>query len=117
MAFEDYKIPSMDDIKKLPKEVILPAAIISVDIKTWREIITDVLVLAKFDKPDEPQVVITYECQGYRRDDKYNFYQDPSEGSKLGRYMTKYKSFPKVGQEIKVQFDSKGMSVILIPEN
>ena len=31
----DYKIPTMDDLKELPKDVILPAVVIGVDIKTW----------------------------------------------------------------------------------
>jgi len=115
MAISDYKIPEVKDLKELPKDVILPAVIIGVDIKTWREILSPES-LAKFDENsiDQPQVIITYECQGYRRDDKFTYYEQPSTRSKLGRYMVKYDKFPEIGDEIKVQFDDEGRSNIVI---
>jgi len=115
MAFDDYKIPSVKDLKELPKDVILPAVVIGVDIKTWREILSPES-LDKFDEEsrDQAQVIVTYECQGYRRDDKFSYYEQPSTGSKLGRYMVKYDKFPQVADEIKVQFDDEGRSTIVI---
>jgi len=115
MAISDYKIPEVKDLKELPKDVILPAVIIGVDIKTWREILSPES-LAKFDENsvDQPQVIVTYESQGYRRDDKFTYYEQPSTGSKLGRYMVKYDKFPEIGDEIKVQFDDEGRSNIVI---
>ena len=115
MAIEDYKIPSVKDLKEIPRDVILPAVVLGVDIKTWREILPEES-LKKFDEDsrDQPQVVVTYECEGYRRDDKFSYYETPSTGSKLGRYMVKYDKFPQVADTIKVQFDDEGRSTIII---
>jgi len=112
---KEYKIPTMDDLKEIPKDCIQEGIVIDVDIKTWRELLNpEALEKFKEENRDQTQVVITYEVSEIKRDDKLGYYEKPATNSKLGRYMIKYNKFPQAGDKIKIQFDGEGYTNILL---
>ena len=109
---QSYTIPSKEDLKEVPKNKAIEAIVLSVEVKTWREIISPEKI-DKFDNPNEPQIIITFEADGIKRNEKYKFEEKPFTTSKLGRYIVRYDK-PTVGQKITVDFDGDGKSEILL---
>lgn len=105
------------DIVASPKDEILEAYIVKVERGLLSEFIPD-KVHAKFDNLEQDTLQIYFE---YKFNDKVlssvdriSFYEEPSEHSKLAKYIRKYETSPTVGQKIKVEFNTDGFSSIRI---
>ena len=110
-----YKLPTKDDLRELPKNKAIESIVLSVEIKTWRELITDPATLEKFKEEDRdtPQVVIKYESEGWSREEKFFYQENPTTTSKLGRYIVRYDT-PVAGQKIQVDWDAESKPTILL---
>ncbi len=110
-----YKLPTKNDLRVVPKNKTIESTVVSVEIKTWRELITDPKILDKFKEEDRdtPQVIVKYDSQGFIREEKFTFLETPTTTSKLGRYMVRYDT-PEVGQKIQVDWDGERKPSILI---
>ena len=58
-----YKLPTKNDLRVVPKNKTIESTVVSVEIKTWRELITDPKILDKFKEEDRdtPQVIVKYD--------------------------------------------------------
>lgn len=110
---EETKLPGKSDLREVPKNRTIESVVTKVEVKTWRELIEDPKVLEKFSDPDAKQIIVTYESEGFSRDEKFNFMEKPTTTSRLGRYIVRYDT-PKVGQTISVDWDSESKPTILI---
>ena len=109
----NVKLPTKADVKTLPKNQTLDAVIIDVEIKTWREIIADNTKLLKFENPDQQMIVVKYDVQGIILSETFPYNENPSDRSKLGRFLNRYEDI-QVGNKILVDFDAESKANILL---
>lgn len=110
---KETPLPSKKDLREVPKDVKEDGIVIDVSIKSWKDIITNPERLKKFKNPDDLQIIIKFEVKGFIREEKFNYDRNPTTTSRLGRYILRYDT-PEVGQKIRVDFDEKGNSKILV---
>ena len=108
-----YKIPTLKDLKEIPKDTVVDAVIVDVIIQTWKEKLdSETLKKFKQENHNQAQVFIKYDCTGIIREDSYTFYEEPPTNSKLGKFMLKYNGFPETNTKIRVDFDKDSKSRI-----
>lgn len=105
-------LPTKNDVREVPRNDVVDATVIDIQVKTWRDIISKDKI-DKFDNPEEEQIIVKYDAQGFVREEKFRNDTNPTTTSKTGRYLVRYDEF-KVGQTIKVDFDNEGKSSILL---
>jgi hypothetical protein len=118
---ESLKLPTVNDLRKEPKDTILEAVILTVELKTWREIIPadsqEKFVKNSTKKEesvlDEKQIVIKY---SYKFNDleyfgtiKLTYSENPSAKSNLGKFLIKYGELTP-GRQFKLRFDEESNS-------
>ena len=110
-----YTLPTKNDLRELPNNKAIESIVLSVEIKTWRELITDPKILDKFKEGDRdsPQVIVKYESEGWLREEKFFYQENPTTTSRLGRYIVRYDT-PVVGQKIQVDWDADSKPSILL---
>lgn len=114
------RLPKQKDLKKVPKDETVDAIIVDLQIKTWEEITKDETKRKNLQTPKGELLEITYDAQGFIRRETFPLNKILTTNSKYGKFCEKYnkdddENFePKVGMQIKVLFDSKGSSNILI---
>lgn len=108
----ENQLPTIKDVREVPKNDVVDAAVIDIKVKTWRDIISAEKI-DKFDNPDEEQIIVKYEAAGFIREEKFRNDKNPTTTSRTGRYLVRYSEF-KIGQIIKVDFDNDGKSSILL---
>ena len=111
----ERKIPTLEDLKKVPADEIVEAVIIDVKLHTWREKVKDI-ENTKFKEEDYDKEIVTikFDYNGFIRDETYYFSEEPTTTSQLGRFMVKYGEYPKIGAKVKVFFDEDSKSKIVV---
>jgi len=113
MAIEDYKLPTKADIKTVPTDKKVKGIIIDVEVKKWVDFIP-ADKLHKFDDPEEVNIFVRYEAEGFTREDTIRYFENPMNTWHLGKFINKYGDSPKPEMEIVVDFNSKGHSKIIV---
>jgi len=105
------------NIVQSPKDCILPAVITRVDKGLLQEFLGNNIDLTKWSNLDAPFLLIHFETKFEDRviggTDRIAFYEQPLSGTNLGKALEKYGSL-NIGTEIKVIFDGKGFSSIVL---
>lgn len=109
---ENLNLPTKENLRQVPKDEIVDATVINLEVKTWRDFIS-ADKLEKFDNPDEKLIFVKYDYNGFIREEKFAYHETPTTTSRLGRYLVKYDKF-EIGSQIKVQFDEEGKSNIVL---
>ena len=123
MTENNLDIPTQADLLKVPKDTTTDAVVIDLEVKTLLEVTKDETKKKNLKNPEQKMLKVRYESAGFRREDSF-FLQEPdkqlTDGSKYGRLMTKYNldndpTFkPFVGMKVKVLWDDKGHSEIML---
>jgi len=108
----ENKLPTKNDVREVPKNDVIEAIVIDIQVKTWKELISKDKI-DKFDNPEEEQIIVKYDAKGFIREEKFKNEANPTTTSKTGRYLVRYEEF-KIGQKVKVDFDNEGKSTILL---
>ena len=104
-----------DAVLKIPKDETKEAVILNVDKVKRKEIYNQEVIDKNKLNPEEEMLKITYEIKIEGKpiinSDNLVYYETPHPSSKLGKYLTKYKT-TKVGTVIKIYFNSDGFGHI-----
>ena len=117
----EYKLPTKDDLRKVPCNETVLSVVIDVQVTSWMEILGAEKLLEEQNKGNfknaEKQVVVIVktDSNGFFREEKLFFDKDiaPTDRSRYGRYVERY-GVPQVGQEVSIDFDKEGNSAILL---
>lgn len=109
----EYKLPTKDDVKRVPTDKKVKGIVIDVQVKKWSDFIP-ADKLHKFKEPDELNIFVKYESEGFTREDTIKYFEQPKSTWHLGKFIDKYGDSPKVGMEVVIDWDSKGHSSIVV---
>ncbi len=109
----ELNIPKKDDLKVIPKDEILEAIVLELEVKTWYELTKDETKKKNLKTPDGKVLKMLYEADGFKRYESFPFTEKPTTASRYGRFIVKYGDFA-VGQKVKAQFDDEGKSSIIL---
>jgi len=114
-------IPKTTDIKKYPKDEIINATVLIVEIKTWKEMLTEEQQKKFVDNSKEKDssildnlnIIVNYQ---YKFDDQVSFgnlrmayMEKPSKGSTVAKFLTKYGEL-EPGTEFRLNFNIDGVA-------
>ena len=115
-TLNDFKMNS-SQVKESPKDVKLDGVIIKIDKGILREFLPENIDLTNWEGLDNETLLIHFETKFEDRTiggtDRLTFYEEPLSNSKLGKFLQKYDEL-KVAQRIKINFNGKGYSSILL---
>lgn len=109
-------LPTKEDVQTTPKDTVLPAKITQTVIETWTERLKEnpETLNKMLSRPDgeefvnKKMVFLNWETEaGYKGNEIFGYYEEPSDLSKLGQALLKYGSLNE-GEEIKIHFNSEG---------
>ncbi len=107
-------MPTKKDLREVPMDCKEDGIIVNVETKTWREMLKpESLEKFKEENRDDLQIILTYDVKGFLRTEKFYYTKEPTNTSRLGRYLIKYEEI-KVGTKIRVDFDEEGKSNIIL---
>jgi len=111
-------LPTKEDVKQTPKDSIEEGIIIETKQTTWKEHLS-IEAINNFNKSDktkegdENNKIIVIDYEPGPGEEIYNYYDKPSDKSKVGRFLNKYDSL-EPGTKIKVKYDGEGHKTILL---
>lgn len=118
----EYKLPTKNDLRKVPSNKTIESVIVDVKVTDWLELLgSDKLIeeqkKGNFENADNQIVVIVKtDSDGFFREEKFYLFKDlaPTDRSKYGRFVERYGEPPQVGMKVSVDFDNEGKSEILL---
>lgn len=95
-----------------PKDTVVEGVIIALEVMTWAEKLKEYPDrLKKFDKPDEKNAFISFECTHkgviFKGEQSISYSETPLVTSLLGKLLNKYGDLSP-GTKIKLDYDDKG---------
>lgn len=95
-----------------PKDTVVSGVITTLEVMTWSEKLKDYPErLKKFDKPNEKNVFINFECTHkdvkFKGEQAISFSETPLITSALGKLLNKYGDLTP-GTEIRLDYDNSG---------
>lgn len=95
-----------------PKDTVVEGVITNLEIKTWTEKLKEFPDrLKKFDKPDEKQAFISFECSHkdvlFKGEQSVSYSDTPLSTSLLGKLLNKYGDLSP-GVKVRIDYDDKG---------
>lgn len=113
-------LPKQKDLKVIPKDETLDAIVIDITETNWFELTKNEEKRLNLKNPKGKVLIIKYDAKGFIRSDNIPLNDSPTTQSRYGRFITKYnlnndpEFIPYVGMQIKVLFDEKGNSEIIL---